>query len=101
MYTSFLTSSEDDHRRRGQYPVQSFMSDEESQWESEGVTRRRVDAGTPSYLLSMQEEEDMSFYESRAGGRSQKRRPTLPEGGFYVSKVRYHIICDLIMIHTM
>ena len=149
MYTSFLTSSEDDRRQvRGHhqqqqsfypqqqqsfypqqqqsfypqqqqsfYPQQqqqqqSFFTgtDEElSHWDSEGMpmTHRKMDAGTPSYLLSIQEEEDqsLSLYDSQhragtAGGtyyessfvgdgrRGRRRKPNLqPKGAFRVSSM--------------
>lgn len=121
MYTSFLTSSEDDRRQvRGRYHhhqqqqqslyTTSNVSDEESQWDLEGVpmTRRRMDAGTPSYLLSIQEEEDRSIYDSQrhagaaAGGsssyyessfigdgrRGRRRKPNIQsKGAFRVSSI--------------
>lgn len=122
MYTSFLTSSEDDRRQvRGRHhhqQQQSFfpgsnVSDEESQWDLEGMpmTRRKMDAGTPSYLLSIQEEEDLSlslydsqqhtvgagtaggasYYESSFvgdGRRGRRRKPNLqPKGAFRVSSM--------------
>jgi len=104
MYTSFLTSSEDDFRRGQQqhfYPRtlsgQQPVSDEESQWEStEGFSRRRVEVGTPSYLLSIQEEEDTSFYDSHAGEsesfvggqQGRRRKPNVhPKGILRVSNM--------------
>lgn len=128
MYTSFLTSSEDDLRQvRGRhhqqqqqsfYPQQqqqqsfypgSNVSDEESQWDLEGMpmTRRKMDGGTPSYLLSIQEEEDasLSLYDSQQRGgttggayyessffgdgrRGRRRKPNpQPKGAFRVSSM--------------
>jgi len=94
-----------------QQQQQSFFTgtDEESHWDSEGMpmTRRQRDAGTPSYLLSIQEEEDqsLSLYDSQqregtAGGtyyessffgdgrRGRRRKPNLqPKGAFRVSSM--------------